>query len=635
MLLRIVLCIYCLFISFAVSAQKTKKSTRYYSKAIGYEAARKKDLACRSLAKAIAKDPKDPDAYALLGQWYFELHKFKEAADVFRQATLKCRNGAKRFAKPYARCLIYAGKADIALQIININYDVKDRDGWERLLAQANFVRQAMLMRSSDWPQNLGCRINSDDPDLFPSMAVDTETLYFTRRVSDIDDDLFKANADSCGGWFYARNLGDPPNSPSQESSQFISADGHYLFFTRCDNRSEDGIAEGGCDLYMAYRASNQADWTIAQPFGSTINTPYFEGMPSLSPDNRELYFVSDREGGYGGYDIWISRFENGLWQLPINAGPSINTSGNETAPYIAVDNKTLYFTSDGWPGMGGSDIFMSRKLGDTTWVTAMNLGYPLNTPFDEKSECASMDGKKLYFASDRNGPPGNYDIFESELPEYNKALPVSYLHGFVYDSLSKERLNYASIYISDRKTGENLYQFQSNRGDASFLIVLQTGHTYIFHTERMGYTEIFDTIYFSGQYQQQPLEHNVVMLPTDYVEIKPINDSLIATLHFDVNRVEMSDEDKSVIRNAISPWLEEKGVVFIVNAYTDNTGTPMINEELSYKRASIVAKTVLTFGIDETSVMSKGWGEAKMLADNGTEEGRRKNRRVEIIIRR
>jgi Tol biopolymer transport system component len=102
--------------------------------------------------------------------------------------------------------------------------------------------------------------------------------------------------------------------------------------------------------------------------------------MPSLSPDNMELFFVSDRKGGYGGYDIWYSKFEDGLWRLPVNAGPGINTPGNEVAPFIAPDNKTLFFASDYWPGMGGSDLFVARRQKNGKWGRAENMGYPINT---------------------------------------------------------------------------------------------------------------------------------------------------------------------------------------------------------------------------------------------------------------
>lgn len=634
MRLRLLFFIFSFALQFTLLAQTATKANRYFNEALALKAKKQTEKACAQMELAVQGDPTDPDGYSLLGQWYYEAHKFKEAVDVFRRATARCQNGAMRFSKPLAKSLLAAGLAESASMTISNYATIKDSAEWNRMRIQADFIKANIPDQAPEFPVSLGMRINSRDPELFPTMAVDSQHLYFTRRVNNMDEEFFKADYDSCGGWLYARNMGVPPNSPNQESSMSISADGHYMFFTRCENRSENGWAEGGCDMYMAYRVANDSPWTIAQPFGGTINTPAYEGMPSPSPDCRELYFVSDRRGGFGGYDIWISRFANGLWQLPVNAGPGINTKGNETCPYMYADNETLYFTSDGWIGMGGTDIFVSHKINDSNYTKARNLGYPINTAFDEQSECVNLDGNKLYFSSDRNGPAGNFDIFEATLKSGQvKPTPVTYIHGVVYDSINKLRLNYATMFVCNAARGDTLYQLQSNRGDASYIITLHYGDTYVIHTNRIGYTEVHDTIAFDKQYLQKPMLHNVAMLPSDYV--KPINDSMLLTVHFDVNRVELSDSDKAALSSAILPWIGEKNFMLFVNAYTDNTGTPMINESLSFKRASQVAGFIQSLGVDETMVQPKGLGEAHMIATNETPEGQRMNRRVEVIIRR
>jgi outer membrane protein OmpA-like peptidoglycan-associated protein len=641
MRLKLVLSLYCFCLCFVAVAQSQKKAERvqkkadrYFAEALQLKANKKTDEACKKMVVAISYDPTSPDGYSQLGQWYFDAHKFTDAVQTFRNASSHCKNGPKRFAKSLAKSCIYAGMPDEALGLIGKYRTDKDSAEWNGMSRQASFIKQAIAQQSTSWPVNLGVRVNTEYPELFPSMAVDTQTLYFTRRVENIDEDLFYAKADSCGGWFGARNMGQPPNSSSQESSQSISADGHYLFFTRCDNRSENGYAEGGCDLYMAYRATNDTEWTIAQPFGATINTLSYEGMPTLSPDSRELYFVSDRPGGYGGYDIWTSVFEDGLWQKPVNAGPAINTSGNETTPYLCPDNRTLYFASDKWPGMGGTDLFVSRKKGDK-WSRAENLGYHINSACDERSICTNIDNKKCYFASDRQGPAGNYDIYEGTLPGTMLPDPISYIDGYVYDSISKVRLNSAAMYITDLARGDTLYQLRSNRGDASYLITLAVGHTYVIATGYMGYTDAFDTVVFRADTAVPHVTHNIRMLASNYDPIQHINDSLAGAIHFDVNHTELTDSDKAAINTIMGPWLEEKGIVVYVNAYTDNTGTPMINEGLSYKRAQTVAHEIISLGIDGSMVVAKGWGEANAIAPNDTEEGQRKNRRVEIILKR
>lgn len=631
---KILLFLCCLCVCTSALAQ-SKKAVKLYNAALHYKAAKKPDKAYKKMAKSISRSPRSPEAYSELGEWYFDAHKFAQAADVFKNASAKCQNGALRFAKPYARCLIYAGAADKALSVINSYATIRDSAEWNRMRTRALFVKEHGGRQVCPIPLAMNARINSPYPELFPSMAVDTSTLYFTRRVLDQNEDFFAVSKDTCSEWYNVRNLGYPANTPDQESAQCISADGHYLFITRCENRSEDGFAEGGCDMFMAYRVANDSDWSIPRAFGFTINTPDFEGMPSVSPDTRELYFVSDRKGGYGGYDIYISRFENGLWQLPVNAGPAINTAGNETAPHINLDNKTLFFTSDGHTGFGGSDIFMSRRNTDDTWQPAQNMGYPINTAHDERSECVALDGKKLYFASDRNGPAGNYDIFEASMPFDMRPDPVSYIAGYVFDSLSRQKLPSASIYVCNARRGDTLYEFKSNRGDASFLITLPINNTYIIHCGYMEHIAVSDTVVFDKQYTQEPLIHNIMMLPSNWEELRAISDTLVATLHFEANVTDLSELDKGMLREALAPWLGHKNYTITVNAYTDNSGNPMLNEELSTRRANIVAKELLDMGINEIGIIAKGWGEINTIASNDTEEGRRTNRRVEIRIRR
>ncbi|MCW3123020.1 MAG: hypothetical protein JWQ38_2512 [Flavipsychrobacter sp.] len=629
---KILLLFCCLCICSSLLAQ-SKKAGKFYGKALKYKAAKKPGKAIKKMAKSINKDPRSPEAYSELGEWYFDAHKFTQAAEVFKNASAHCQNGALRFAKPYARTLIYAGQADKALSVINSLATIRDSVEWNKMRQQAIFVKQYGRPVCQP-PVAMSARINSPVPELFPSMAVDTATIYFTRRVNNENDDYFAVSKDTCSEWYNTRNLGYPANSPEQELAQCISPDGHYLFVTRCGNRSEDGFAEGGCDIFMAYRVANDSDWTTPQPFGFTINTPDFEGMPTVSPDTRELYFVSDRKGGYGGYDIYVSRFEEGLWQPPVNLGPAINTAGNETAPYMNMDNKTLFFTSDGHTGFGGTDIFVSQRKTDGSWQVAQNIGYPINTAYDEKSSCMALDGKKLYFASDRNGPAGNYDIFEAYMPYDLRPDPVSYIAGYVYDSLNKSKLTSASIYICTRRD-DTLYQFKSNRGDASFIVTLPLNNTYIIHTGYMGHLDVNDTVVFDKQYTQEPMIHNIAMLPSNWEEIRAISDTLIATVHFEANVTELSELDKGILKEALSPWQQHRNYTITVNAYTDNSGNPMLNEELSTRRASIVAKEVADIGIEGIAILSKGWGEINTVATNETEEGRRANRRVEIRIRR
>lgn len=626
-----VLLIYGLFLISTADAQVPTAAANKYNEAVSYRLKKDNQLAYDAMQKAIISYPAYADAYAMLGEWYFTDRKFDAAADVFVRASTKCRNGHSFFALPLARSLLYSKYPTQALQVILSNRTNNNKE-WELLRKNAVFMQQALNNVLKDTVYNLGPRVNTIYPELHPFISADTQSLYYTRKVNNIDMDCYKTTVDSCGGWFSGGNLGAPTNTPNHEAAQTVSADGHYLFYMRCDNRSDNGWDQGGCDLYMAYTADSV--WSTGESFGATINTHAYEGMPCLSPDNRDMYFVSDREGGYGGLDIWVSRFEGGLWQLPRNLGPNINTAADETSPFLHIDNQTLYFSSSGHTGMGGADLYYCKRANDTTWTDPVNLGYPINTPCNEKSISVTIDGAKAYLSSDRDSLEGNYDIYETKLAKHLQPTPVAVLTGYVYDSITKERLNYAAVRVKDAQTGRQLYRFVSNRGDGSFMITLPVGKNYTYTANRVGYLETDGNIKLEDSTAStQTVDFNVTLLPQGYTA--PIHDSLIMTVYFSRNSKSLSDSAMQKIQNMIEPWLEEDGVVLLVNSYTDNTGTPMINEEISTLRAKVVADEIMAYGFNEFAVQPTGWGETNPVASNDTEIGRDLNRRVEVIIRR
>jgi outer membrane protein OmpA-like peptidoglycan-associated protein len=293
------------------------------------------------------------------------------------------------------------------------------------------------------------------------------------------------------------------------------------------------------------------------------------------------------------------------------------------------MDNRTLYFASDGLVGMGGSDIHYSKRVNDSTWGKPKNMGYPVNTTADEQSINLTEDGRRAYFASDRNKTPGDYDLYEVMVPEEAMPVPVCKLTGYVYDTFSKERLIYTAIFIYDAQTNEELYHFNSNRGDASFMITLPIGKEYVYRADGIGHMETTQTIKLT----EKETNFNIVMFPDGYVE--PVNDSVLFTIHFPLNSSTLTDEDKATISNALMPWLNDPGAVIHVNGYTDSRGNPLLNEQLSFERARLVASEIssLTFNPDNMEV--KGWGESSPVADNETEEGQAQNRRVEVILSR
>jgi outer membrane protein OmpA-like peptidoglycan-associated protein len=215
--------------------------------------------------------------------------------------------------------------------------------------------------------------------------------------------------------------MAEPLNSNENEGAGCISQDGRILYFTACGR--PDGA--GRCDLYLSYR--KEGGWSRPQNLGPAVNTGGWESQPCLSIDGQTLYFVSDRKDGLGGMDIWRSTLVEGRWSQPVNMGPGINTAGDEKSPFVSFDDQTLYFSSNGRVCMGGMDLFMCRRTGDSTWSEPQNLGYPINTRGDESSLIVSPDGSTAIFSSDKFGGQGQLDLYSFALPETVRPEPVVY----------------------------------------------------------------------------------------------------------------------------------------------------------------------------------------------------------------
>jgi hypothetical protein len=345
---------------------------------------------------------------------------------------------------------------------------------------------------------NVGDSINTIDAEYLPSLSLDGNTMVFTRRIQGANEDFFITTKDSNGVWTQAQNLGYPPNTGYPDGAAKLSADGNYLFFTRCDMRSPNGYERGGCDLVFCYRTGQKNGkiiWSDPQYFKYTINTVFYEGQPCLSSDNKDLYFVSDREGGVGGKDIYVSHFVNNFWTKPENLGPQINTTGDETTPFIHPDNETLYFASTGHPNLGGADIFMSRKMSDKKWQRALNLGAPINSDQRDGGITINAKGDLGYLGTERAGSRGKLDIYSFELYEGIRPIPTLCLKGKVFDKKTKDIYTEEKIRFAKWPSNSTLTENKSNKGDASYTQALHLGQQYLLTVNHPGYRPFYKIV--------------------------------------------------------------------------------------------------------------------------------------------
>ena len=380
------------------------------------------------------------------------------------------------------------------------------------------------------------------------------------------------------------------------------------------------------CDLYFSEFKGDR--WTVPKNLGGNINTRYGEKQPSLSSDGRIMYFVSNRDGGLGGYDVWISyKDDEGGWGKPVNAGDSINTQGDEHSPFIHPDNQTLYFSSDGWPGLGLFDIFITRRTSDSTWSTPVNLGYPINTNGNEEGLIVNARGQTAYYSSDRLSEQGR-DIYSFDLYKEVRPIKVSYMKGRVYDAETKKRLG-ARFELINLNTEDPIMVSTSHPETGEFLVCIPANADYALNVSRKGY------LFYSDHFETRQVYERTAPFLKD-IPLQPIKVGeriILRNVFFEYNKHDLKTESRVELNKVVKLMNENPSLVIELSGHTDNTGTAEYNQTLSENRALSVRHYLVEHGIDGNRITCKGYGLTMPLATNDTEEGRAINRRTELKI--
>jgi outer membrane protein OmpA-like peptidoglycan-associated protein len=326
--------------------------------------------------------------------------------------------------------------------------------------------------------------------------------------------------------------------------------------------------------------------------------------------------------------DIYVTKLgENGTFSKPERLGDNINTPGQEESVQIHPDGRTLYFSSDGHPGMGGADIFVSRMQPDGTWGPAQNLGYPINTSGEENSVLVGSDGQVAYFASDRPGGMGDLDLYRFIVPEAARANPVNYIRGVVSDKNTGKPVE-ADIALYDLVSGERVTAAFSDPSNGEFLVCLPIHHEYALNAGAEGY--LFYSAHYSIQEgtQEKPFTLDVKMSPIEKGGTINLRNIFFETASAGLLPASNVELDKLVRLMFLNPKMRIE-----VGGHTDNVGNDAANQLLSEERANAVRDFLIAHGIEASRVVAKGYGETRPVATNDTDEGRALNRRTEVTV--
>lgn len=585
------------------------------------------DAAAELLQKAIAADNHFAEALEVLGDILRKQKKYADAAKNY-ELVVQLR---PRF--------IYQAYLALGISQFNQMKYFEARQNFKNYLSSGQGVEEsirkvneyiencsfgiaAMASPKPFTPINLGPQVNTAADEYLPSITVDDSTLIYTRRENNNEDFYISSKGD--GGWRKSRQLDENINTPEyNEGAGSISADGKDLYYTIC---GRPGVI-GRCDIYVSHRQGYR--WSRPKNLGPEVNTESWESQPSISADGRTLYFTSSRPGGYGGFDIWkTEKIGNDHWRKPVNLGPQINTRGNEISPFIHPDDQTLYFSSDGLPGLGGKDLYFSRKTDGGEWSKPVNLGYPINTVDDESTLVITANGKKGYFASDKLNGAGGFDLYSFDLYESARPENVNFIKGNISDEDSKEKID-AKVEVIRLKDGKVIYAALSDKVSGDFLAGLPSGFDYAFHVSRRGY--LFYSENLSLKDDPGKLTHSLEIFLRRIAAGKK---DILRNVFFDTDSYMLKPESKSELDRLVIFMKMNPGIKIEVSGHTDDHGAEQHNLTLSENRAKAVTIYLVSNGkIAISRLTYRGYGETQPLAPNLTEKGRALNRRTEFMI--
>jgi outer membrane protein OmpA-like peptidoglycan-associated protein len=389
----------------------------------------------------------------------------------------------------------------------------------------------------------------------------------------------------------------------------------------------DGSITGGGCSISSRQRGGwafpRHQEIEKYENKASTVNY-------CLANSGRYLILSIDKKKGYGAKDLWVS-FPDGpnKWGKPINLGEVINTKEEEFAPFLAADDKTLYFASGGHEGFGGVDVWMTKRLDDTwtNWSKPVNMGDKINTPGFDSYFSIDAAGEYAYFASDKSGF-GKSDIFRIKMPEEAKPDPVVLVYGKVLDKKTGEPIK-ADILYEYLPSGTEAGKASTSPEDGVYKIVLPFGKNYGFMATSDKYYAITENLDLTNLKEYQEIERNLYLAPIEKEQAIRLNN-----IFFEFGKATLKEESYPELKRLIKLLEDNPSITIELSGHTDNVGSDADNLSLSQNRADAVVNYLSENGIKKSRLMAKGYGETKPVSTNDTEEGRQLNRRVEFTVK-
>jgi outer membrane protein OmpA-like peptidoglycan-associated protein/tetratricopeptide (TPR) repeat protein len=605
--------------------------------------------------KALEQDNDYAHAHWRLGRIYVQQLRTRDAEFHLKKVISLCPDYNAEVYLMLAR--IAYGKEDYTGAIPYLEEFLKDLDRIKRdsdydlavsLLDQAKFLSGIMQQKVPFAPYKV-MDISTGEDEFLAIISPDGELILFTRRIKTqpgkgavswserYQELLLSANRVN-GKFEQGEVMPAPFNTSGNQGGVTITALNDEVFITICNTiRLENKMAYNNCDIYYT-RLIYDAWMPLEKVDGEEINMDHtWESQPTVSADGKTMYFVSDRPGGHGGSDIYVTyRHAEGKWGKPVNLGPAVNTPGNEKTPFIHTDSQTLYFSSadhvsetdsvfPGHPGLGGYDIFFTRYQ-EGRWIKPVNIGYPINTVADELGFFVSTDGTTGYFSSNKIEGSGGYDLYAFDLYPEARPQKVLFIKGEVKDEYDMPVPD-TKIELKNVATDE-IIDVHIDPISARYVAIALFESDFVLTVKKPDHMYQSRLIDRDSAMYDAPVEISFELQKVETGKTYQLHD-----IYYASNSAYINEKSKYILNEFVIFLQENPRIKVAVHGHTDNVGDDGMNLDLSKRRAQAVYDYLLNKGVPSSRLTWQGYGKLKPVADNSTEEGRAKNRRTEFVI--
>jgi len=488
-------------------------------------------------------------------------------------------------------------------------------------------------MNPSYKKKNLGSAINSVYSEIAPIISPDGQTLYVARQNDPLNFgiekkyDVWYANRLDNGSWSKLEKMGKPINNDGDNLVISVSPDGNTLMLEGLYSSTGDFVSDQG--ISMSNRTAT--GWSVPKQvvIQEFYNRNEYESYcPTF--DKKILIMSIERDDTYGTKDLYVSfLLPNGDYSVPFNMGEDINTYLNDGTPFIANDNKTLYFYSYGHAGYGSADIFVTKRLDNSwrKWSKPQNLGPSINSNDWDTYYSISAKGDYAYLVSERNSI-GNEDIFEIKLSEEARPDPVVLVYGRVFDFKTKKPIGVEIVY-EDLNSGVKAGDARSNPGNGTYKIILPYGQAFGFRAEADNYMAVSEQIDLTKISTYKEIKRDLYLVPIETGAI--IN---LQNVQFVKSKAEFLESSIPELDRLVKLMKKYPKMEIELSGHTDTRGNPQLLLQLSQIRVAAVKNYLTNHGISKNRITGIGYGATKPLG-RGSEEIESKNRRVEFEIKK